>query len=276
MSSTLALVLISSLLLLLLFSHAEATAHHHRWATTLRRDSVHKIKRGHRAKFGSGEWKPAHATFYGGPDASGTMNGACGYGDRQKGSYGVQTAALSPALFNNGTACGACFEIKCTDDKALCKPSHPSIFVTATNSCPSSGNEGWCSPPKHHFDLSQPIFLQVSDLKAGAVPVTYRRVPCKKEGGIRFTISGHRYFTLVLIWNVAGAGDIMTVKIKGNKLGWTPMTRNWGQNWQTDEDLVGQSLSFRVVTSDKRTSTSWHITPREWQYGQTYEGKNFK
>lgn len=93
---------------------------------------------------------------------------------------------------------------------------------------------------------------------------------------MRFTIDGHRYFTLVLIWNVAGAGDITTVKVKGDKLGWTTMSRNWGENWETNEDLVGQSLSFRVVTSDRRTSTSFHVAPPDWQYGRTYEGKNFK
>jgi hypothetical protein len=37
-----------------------------------------------------------------------------------------------------------------------------------------------------------------------------------------------------------------------------------------------ESLSFRVRASDGRYSTSWHITPKNWQFGQTFEGKNFK
>lgn len=103
------------------------------------------------------------------------------------------------------------------------------------------------------------------------------RVPCKKEGGIRFTISGNPYFVMVLVWNVGGAGDITSMMVKGSdKVKWTPMQRNWGQKWQTNAKLVGESLTFRVRASDGRTSTSWHVAPKNWQFSQTFEGKNFK
>lgn len=103
------------------------------------------------------------------------------------------------------------------------------------------------------------------------------RVPCRKQGGVRFSMKGNRYFNLVLVWNVGGAGDVESVEVRGNRqLPWTAMKRNWGQHWETDKDLTGQSLSFRVMTGDRRKSTSWHVTPRNWQFGQTYQGaKNF-
>ncbi|XP_042504535.1 expansin-A15-like [Macadamia integrifolia] len=224
-------------------------------------------------------WLPGHATFYGDMTGRETMQGACGYGDVFKEGYGLETAALSTALFNNGQTCGACFEIMCDPvDSKSCLPG--TIKITATNFCPPNyslpPHQHWCNPPLHHFDLSMPMFVKIaSDYKVGIVPVRYRRVSCIKTGGMKFEMNGKAYWISVLIYNVAGAGDIVDVKVKGSNTGWEQMNRLWGQNWLTGRRLEGQSLSFQVTTSDGRMVQSNNVAPANWQFYQTFEGKQF-
>uniref|UniRef100_A0A0D9VPP7 Expansin n=1 Tax=Leersia perrieri TaxID=77586 RepID=A0A0D9VPP7_9ORYZ len=182
------------------------------------------------------------ATFYGGSDASGTMGGACGYGNLYSTGYGTNTAALSSALFNDGAACGECYQITCDQDNSRwCKPG-TSVTITATNLCPAdyskpSNDGGWCNPPRPHFDMAQPAWEQIG---------------------------------LVLITNVGGAGSIKTVQIKGSKTGWITMSRNWGANWQSNNYLNGQSISFSVTSTAGRTLVFEDVAPSNWRFGQTF------
>ncbi|CAE6073577.1 unnamed protein product [Arabidopsis arenosa] len=221
-------------------------------------------------------WYDAHATFYGDMSGGETMQGACGYGDLFKEGYGLETAALSTALFNNGQTCGACFELMCVNSK-WCKPNAGSIKITATNFCPPNYDEPvqyhWCNPPNKHFDLSMKMFTSMAEYRGGIVPVKFRRVVCHKRGGVRFEIKGNPYFIMVLVYNVGGAGDVNNVEIRGHKSNWIVMKRNWGQIWNTGVDLVGQRLSFVVRTSDGRSMTFFNVAPASWGFGQTFEAK---
>ncbi|KAL1193340.1 Expansin-A24 [Cardamine amara subsp. amara] len=225
--------------------------------------------------YSHGPWEDARATFYGDINGGETQQGACGYGDLNKQGYGLETAALSTALFNNGSTCGACYEIKCTDAPQWCLPGI--IRITATNFCPpdhSKPNECWCNPPQKHFDLSQPMFLKIAKYKAGVVPVKFRRVPCVKTGGVMFEIKGNPYFLMILPYNVGGAGDIKAMQIKGTKTQWIAMKKNWGTIWSVGVKLTGQCLSFRVTTSDGVTKDFIDVTPPDWKCtGQSFDGK---
>ncbi|XP_061350339.1 expansin-A13-like [Gastrolobium bilobum] len=233
------------------------------------------------------EWLSARATYYASADnPRDAVGGACGYGDLLKASYGIATAGLSEALFGRGQICGACFELRCVEEETLFDRrwciSGTSVIVTATNFCaPNYGfdaesNGGHCNPPKQHFVVPIEAFEKIAIWKAGNMPVKYRRIKCRREGGIRFTITGSGIFVSVLISNVGGTGDIVAVKVKGSRTGWLPMGRNWGQNWHVSALLQNQPLSFEVTSSDGITVTSYNVAPKDWSFGQTFVGRQFE
>lgn len=89
---------------------------------------------------------------------------------------------------------------------------------------------------------------------------------------------GNPWFNQVIVWNVGGAGDVICLEVKGKDKGnkWIKFERDWGSTWKCSAHLVGEALSFRVQTSDGKYSISSKCAPKNWQFGQTFEGKNFK
>uniref|UniRef100_A0A0E0DCK7 Expansin n=1 Tax=Oryza meridionalis TaxID=40149 RepID=A0A0E0DCK7_9ORYZ len=212
-------------------------------------------------------WSSGSATFYGGSDASGTMGGgACGYGNQVMAWYGTNTAALSTALYDGGASCGQCYEIACDAARAAdarwCRTGGAAtVTVTATNLCPPNpaSDGGWCNPPRAHFDMAQPAWGQIgASYEAGIIPVLYQRVPCSpwRQGGVRFTVTGFNYFELVLVSNVGGSGSVASAWVKGTATDRTPMSRNWGANWQSFVGLAGQALTFAEIDSLRGNNTS--------------------
>ncbi|KAK8312814.1 hypothetical protein V6Z12_D01G067800 [Gossypium hirsutum] len=218
-------------------------------------------------------WFNAHATFYGADQSPFSLGGACGYDNTLHAGFGANTAALSGALFRDGEACGACYQLRCdyrADPKWCLRRA--SVTITATNFCPSNNNGGWCNPPHHHFDMSLPAFLRIARHgDEGIVPVLYRRVPCKRRGGVRFTLKGQSSFNMVMITNVGGSGNVKAAWIRGSRTStWLPMNRNWGANWQSSIDLRNQRLSFKLTLVDGKTLEFLNVVPSTWKFGQTF------
>ncbi|WOL06051.1 hypothetical protein Cni_G14783 [Canna indica] len=224
----------------------------------------------------NGQWLPGHATFYGANQDPTSLGGACGYDNTFHAGFGTNTAALSAPLFQQGHACGACFEVTCDAgaDPAWCLRD-ATVTVTATNFCPPNNNGGWCDAPHRHFDMSLPAFSRIARVGSeGVVPVLYRRVACKRSGGVRFTLKGQGNFNLVMFSNVGGSGDVKAAWIRGSQRGssstWSPMQRNWGANWQTNADYRRQGLSFRIVLGDGKTLEFAGVVPSNWSPGETF------
>lgn len=102
------------------------------------------------------------------------------------------------------------------------------------------------------------------------------RVACYRKGGVRFQLGGNPYFMMILIYNVGGGGDIQAVNIKGQYTGWIPMFRNWGSMWTCQTKLTGQAISFQIHTSDGRVLTTYNAIAGYWQFGQTWEGAQYR
>ncbi|KAG2677449.1 hypothetical protein I3760_12G098000 [Carya illinoinensis] len=187
--------------------------------------------------------------------------GACGYGNLFANGYGTDTAALSSTLFNNGYACGSCYQIKG-------RRIHHRLQCWWVDS--NAG--GWCNPPRTHFDMSKPAFMKIAQWKAGIIPIMYRRVPCARSDGLRFSFQGNGYWLLVYVMNVGGGGDISQMWVKGSKTGWISMSHNWGASYQAFATLGGQSLSFTITSyTTKETIYAWDVAPSNWNQGLTYE-----
>ncbi|RLN43429.1 expansin-A15-like [Panicum miliaceum] len=222
-------------------------------------------------------WSKGTATFYGGSDASGTMGGACGYGNLYTTGYGTETTALSQVLFSGGASCGQCFQIACDSqtDARWCRAGAGPVTVTATNLCPPnyalpSNNGGWCNPPRAHFDMAEPAWLKIGVYQGGIIPVLYQRVACARQGGVRFTIAGFNYYELVLISNVGGSGSVASAWVQGTSTNRVPMSRNWGANWQSLAGIAGQALTFGVTTTGGQYIVFQNVVPANWAFGMSF------
>ncbi|KAE9616865.1 putative expansin [Lupinus albus] len=159
--------------------------------------------------------------------------------------------------------------IRCVDHILWWMLGSPSVAFTATDLCPHS-LMGFQKIPKEHLICHRMHFLKLPREK-----LIYR-VKCQRSSGLKFTMSGSSHFYHVLITNVGNLGwmvKVVVVKMKGSRTGWIPIARNWGK--------IGISMStFNISLCPLRSlsavvHTSSEVSPEKWQFGQTFDGKQF-
>ncbi|GJN02128.1 hypothetical protein PR202_ga19450 [Eleusine coracana subsp. coracana] len=228
---------------------------------------------------GYGGWSYGGATWYGSPYGAGSDGGACGYqGAVSQRPFSSMIAAGGNSLFKNGRGCGACYQIKCTGNRAC---SGRPVTVTITDSCPG----GTCQVEAAHFDMSGTAFGAMANRGmadrlryAGILKIQYKRVPCKYNGArIAFKVDpgSNPYYLAVLIAYQECDGDLSAVHImESGCKSWTPMQQSWGAVWRFNSN-TGKPLrapfSVRLTSGSGKVLVVKNAIPAGWNAGKTYQ-----
>ncbi|KAK3017172.1 hypothetical protein RJ639_006242 [Escallonia herrerae] len=221
-------------------------------------------------------FSPAVATWYGSPNGDGSDGGACGYGNIiGQAPFSSFISAGNAALFQSGKGCGACYQVKCTQNEAC--SGHP-VTITITDECPG------CNFSPVHFDLSGTAFGamakpgQADALRtAGLLNIEHTRIPCNYTRGTNLAFrvdpgSNPYYFACVIEYE-KGDGDLTSVEIRAaNWNDWAPMQQSWGATWKIQLPNGAQPpFSIRLTSLEyRKILVAENVIPPNWVPGNTY------
>nr|GMC60981.1 putative expansin-B2 [Ipomoea batatas] len=221
------------------------------------------------------DWSPAGATWYGNPNGAGSDGGACGYRNSvEQPPFSSFVTAGGPSLFKSGKGCGACYEVKCTENAAC---SGKAVSVVITDECPG------CVSESTHFDMSGTAFGAMAASgkadqlrNAGLLNVHYRRVECKYPGvplSFHLDSGSNPYYFALVIEYVGGEGVLSAVELKQAFTdSWLPMQRSWGAVWKLQDPFgLKPPFSLKLTDDSGKTLVAHNVIPAGWQPGNTYQ-----
>ncbi|CAI9765170.1 unnamed protein product [Fraxinus pennsylvanica] len=220
------------------------------------------------------DWSPAQVSWYGSPNGAGSDGGACGYGDSVgKPTFSSLITAAAASLLKSGRSCGACYQVKCSENTAC---SGNPVTVVITDECPG------CDPEPVLFDLSGTSFGAMAlagkadQLRnAGRLQIQYRRVDCNYPGVLLSflvdTGSSDYYFATVIA-NVNGDGELAGVELKAlDSNSYLPMQRSWGAVWKLNsENPLNAPFSIKLTGDSGKSLVANNVIPAGWKPGQIY------
>lgn len=201
------------------------------------------------------------------------QSGACGYGSMAIGFNDGRIAAAAPSIYKDGAGCGACFQIRCKDQK-ICSKEGTTVIVTDRNHDNAT-----------EFVLSSRAFMGLAKkgmgqevLKFGIANVEYRRVPCNyknKNLAVRVEESSQKphYLAIKLLYQ-GGQTEIVAVDVaQVGSSNWGFMSRNYGGIWDTSRVPEGALQLRFVVTAGYDGKWYWakSVLPADWVNGAIYD-----
>nr|GLL44648.1 expansin-like B1 [Ipomoea trifida] len=209
---------------------------------------------------------PSKATLYKQPDGKGTPDGACGYKDYGRFVNGGEVCTVTNKLFNNGAACGSCYQVKCRI-QALCSSTGTKVVVTDNGGGPT-GTDFICSYVG--FRKMAKAGKEDELVKKGIVGITYEKVPCDYTDSVAIKVTDQSSNPGYLSILVLNAGDVASVEVYDTESGtWIAMRRVYGAVFDLSNPPQGElQVRLQIGTS---TDYSKNPIPDTWSAGDVID-----
>jgi expansin len=173
-------------------------------------------------------------------------------------------AALSPAEYDSGAACGSYVQVSGPDG---------SVTAEVVDQCPPCGTG--------HIDLSEAAFARIAPLGDGLVSVSYRTLanpPLPGPLSVLVKTGSSAYYLALLPMNTGNA--LASVQASGPGRGWQPLSRASYGYWLAPAGLGPGPFTLRLTDSQGHQATLAGITlspgtvqaTRTWMYSGAAAG----